>query len=229
MEKSDSSLKVTQLIKGPALIAIAVTIVRLFGELSGGSSAFFGREAGGQASIVGIVWLIPIFGVYFAIKLVRGAHAPERAGRVIGFALLGLVVAVAIIVPVFAFTGDPAAGISLGAAIVQQLGVAVASLVAILILRKAWPAFFRTILGYAFASRVPVVVVTGIALAGNLATHYNAAPPGYPEMGFLGKFIMLAVIPQMTFWIMVTVVFGTLFGGIAAALLPSRGRMEEPL
>ena len=38
-------------------------------------------------------------------------------------------------------------------------------------------------------------------------------------MGFLTKFILIALFPQMTFWIMFTMVVGTLFGGIAAALV----------
>ena len=227
METSGSGPNVKQLILVPALIALAVTIVRLVGELSGGSSALFNREAGGGGALVGIVWLIPIFGVYFAVKLVRGGFAPESAGKVIGFAVLGLVAAVAIGAPVFALTGDPNVSVSFGGAIGQQLGIAVASLVAVLILRKAWPAFFQTMLSYAFASRIPVLIVMLIAMLGDWGTHYELGPPGYPEMGFWVKFIVIAVLPQMTFWVMVTMVFGTLFGGIAAGLLRSKARDEE--
>ena len=45
-------------------------------------------------------------------------------------------------------------------------------------------------------------------------------------MGFLPTFIVIALIPQMTFWIMVTMVFGTLFGGLAAAVVRRVNRME---
>jgi len=41
-------------------------------------------------------------------------------------------------------------------------------------------------------------------------------------MGFLTKFILIAVMPQMTFWIMFTVVVGTLVGGIAATLVGAK-------
>ena len=45
-------------------------------------------------------------------------------------------------------------------------------------------------------------------------------------MGFLTKFIVIALLPQMTFWIMFTMVVGTLCGGIAAALVRPRVTAE---
>jgi hypothetical protein len=47
----------------PALITLAVTVVRLVGELMRWNPTFFSREAGGAGAIVGIVWLVPVFGV----------------------------------------------------------------------------------------------------------------------------------------------------------------------
>lgn len=140
----------------------------------------------------------------------------------IGLAVLSLVVAMAGIVLVFRLTGDPNVGISLSRAILQQLGIATVSLIAVLILRKAWPPFFQTMFTYAVASRLPVVVVMLVTLIGDWGTHYELGPPGYPEMGLLLKFIVIGLIPQMTFWVMFTVVLGTLFGGITAALLRLR-------
>ncbi len=224
---SSSGLNVKRLIMVPALIALAVTIGRLVGEIVGGPSALFSRDAGGGGALIGIVWLIPIFGVYFAVKLFGGGLGAESAVKVIGFAGLGLVASAAIALPVFLLTGNPNVCVSFGGAISQQLGMAVASLVAVLILRKAWPLFFRTMLSYAFASRIPVLIVMFIAMLGNWGTHYELGPPGYPEMGFLAKFIVIALLPQMTFWVMVTVVFGTLFGGIASALLGSKASDGE--
>ncbi len=48
MEASHSVPNVKRLIMVPALIALAITIVRLVGELDGGSSVLFNREAGGE-------------------------------------------------------------------------------------------------------------------------------------------------------------------------------------
>ena len=227
METSNPDLNVKRMIMVPALIALAITLTRLAGELGGGPAALFNREAGGQGALIGIVWLVPIFGVYFAIKLARAGHAPDSAGKMIGFAVLGLAAGVAIIMPVMVLTGDPNVSVSLGGAIVQQLGIAVASLVAVLILSRVWPAFFRTMLSYAFASRIPVLLVMFVAMIGDWGTHYELGAPGYPEMGFLTKFIVIGLLPQMTGWVMFTMVFGTLFGGIAAALLGVKARREE--
>ena len=74
-------------------------------------------------------------------------------------------------------------------------------------------------LSYAFASRIPVLIVMLIAMLGDWGTHYELGPPGYPEMGFLTKFILIALFPQMTFWIMFTMIIGSLCGGIAAVLV----------
>ncbi len=219
MEPSHSDLNVKRLIMVPALIALAITIFRLVGELAGGSSALFNRVAGGGGALVGMVWLVPIFGVYFAVKLVRQGLGPASAGKVVVLAVAGLVIAGVATALIFSLFGDPNVSVSFGGAIGQQLWIAIASLVVVLILRKGWPAFFQTMLSYAFASRIPVLIVMLIAMLGDWGTHYELGPPGYPEMGFLTKFILIALFPQMTFWIMFTMVFGTLFGGIAAALV----------
>ncbi len=136
MNMSNPDVRVRQLILVPALIALAITLIRLVGELGGGSSALFNREAGGGGALVGIVWLVPIFGAYFAVKLVRGGHGPESAGRVVGFSLLGLLAAAAIMGLSIAFTGDPNVSVSLPGAALQQVGFGVAALVAVLI--QSW-------------------------------------------------------------------------------------------
>jgi hypothetical protein len=228
METSHSDLNVKKLIMVPALIALAITIIRLVGELAGGSSALFNREAGGGGALIGIVWLVPIFGIYFAVKLVRQGFGPASAGKVIGLAVGGLVIAGVAIFLAFALLGDPNVSVSFGGAIGQQLWIAIASLVVVLLLRKGWPAFFRTMLSYAFASRIPVLVVMLIAMIGDWGTHYELGPPGYPEMGFVTNFILIALFPQMTFWIMFTMVVGTLFGGLAALLVGPKETVEAP-
>ena len=133
------------------------------------------------------MWLVPIFGVYFAVKLVRGGLGPESAGKVIKSAGLGLLAAVAIVLPVFLLTGDPNVSVSFGAAIGQQLGIAVASLIAVLIVRKAWPVFFRTTLSYAYASRIPVLLVMFIAMLGQLGNPLRAGPSRLPRDGLFGQ------------------------------------------
>ena len=83
---------VGRLVLVPALITLAVTGLRLVGELLRWDPRFFSREAGGAGAIVGIVWLVPVFGVYFARKLVSAGEGPSGAGKALGFAFLGVVV-----------------------------------------------------------------------------------------------------------------------------------------
>ena len=53
------------LVRTPVLITLAVTAVRLLGALGGLPDFLVNREAGGAGAIIGIVWLSPIFAVWF--------------------------------------------------------------------------------------------------------------------------------------------------------------------
>lgn len=60
-----------RLIFVPALVSLIVTLWRLTGELLQWSARFYNPEAGGSGAIVGITWLAPVFGIYFALHLTR--------------------------------------------------------------------------------------------------------------------------------------------------------------
>ena len=227
MDAVTSGPNVKELVRIPALIALVVTLARLAGELAGGPAMLFNREPGGPGSLVGIVWLVPIFGIYFALKLARSGHAPQSAGKVIGFSLLALLAAAAIGFLVVKLTGDPNVGVSLRGVVGQQLGFGVAAVVALLILRRVWVPFFQTMLRYAFASRLPVVIVMLVTMIGGWGTHYELGPPGYPEMALPVKFVLIGLVPQLTFWVAFTVVVGSLVGGIAAALSRSKAAATD--
>ena len=53
------------LVRTPVLITLAVTALRLLGALGGLPDFLVNREAGGAGAIIGIVWLSPIFAVWF--------------------------------------------------------------------------------------------------------------------------------------------------------------------
>jgi len=220
-------LDVKRLITIPALIALGVTLVRLVGELRGGPQQLFNRAPGGAGALIGIVWLIPIFGAYFAVRLMGSGRRPGSPGKVIGLAVLAFVAFGAISGAVIGLSGSPnvPGAVSPAGVFVQQLGMLLATGVALVIVRRGWPALFRTMLAYAFASRIPVVIVMLVAMIAGWGTHYEVGPPGYPEMSLPVKFVAIAVFPQLTFWVMGTVVLGMLFGGLTAAV---RGREKAP-
>jgi hypothetical protein len=205
MTDRHEDLPLRSLILVPAIITLAVTLLRLGGELLRWSPTFFNREAGGPGAIVGIVWLVPVFGVYFAWKLVQAGHGPASLGRAIG-------------IPVLAFLLIPA---TIAVALKVELPYRVAvlgagSIVAMLVALRAWPALGRTLLAYAFAARIPVVVVMLLAILGNWGTHYELGPPGFPEMSALPKWFWIGLLPQLTFWIAFTVAIGSFVGGLTA-------------
>jgi len=58
------------LIKVPAIVTLGITLLRLaseFGDLPGWLAS---KEPGGNAALLGITWLPPLLGVYFAMRLV---------------------------------------------------------------------------------------------------------------------------------------------------------------
>jgi hypothetical protein len=205
------------LILMPALITLAVTILRLVGELQHWSPRLFSREAGGAGALVGIVWLVPIFGVYFAWKLAKAGVAPG-AGRVIGHGALAIgIMVLGVVVASKTLTNQRA-----------QFGVfLVVSLVAAAIAYRGWPALGRTLLLYGVAARVAVALVMLVAIYANWGTHYDVAPPNFPEMAPLVKWLMIGLVPQLFMWVPFTIYAGMLCGGLA--LLAVGRRREAPM
>jgi hypothetical protein len=58
-----------KLILIPALITLGITLLRLGGEFMDLPSWLASKKAGGPGALIGISWLPPIFGIYFAFKL----------------------------------------------------------------------------------------------------------------------------------------------------------------
>jgi hypothetical protein len=209
-------LPLKSLVLVPALITLAVTAVRLIGELLHLSPAFFSREAGGAGAIVGIVWLVPIFGVLLALKLLRLGYRPATGGRALGISLLAL-----LLMP---------AGIAAALRVDLPVRVAVlgvGSIVALLVAYQAWPALGRTLLAYGLAARIPVAALMLVAMLGNWGTHYELGPPGFPEMAVVPRWFWIGLLPQLTFWVGFTVVVGSVFGAVTA-LVASRRLAASP-
>ena len=207
LERDD--VRVGRLILVPALITLGATLGRLAGELTGGSASLFSREAGGKAALVGIVWLIPVFGIYFGRRLARAGQGPPSIGKALGFAALSFALNTALLFGAFAAVKSP----------VAQLGIlALTSWIAIRIARPGWPALWRVLMAYGFAARVPVLIVMFLSIFGGWDTHYAKPRPDFPAMDAWGLFFWTAVLPQFSIWIYLTIVGGMIFGAIAAAV-----------
>ncbi len=220
MTDANSRTTVSQLILVPSLITLAVTLLRLIGELQHWPSVLFNPTAGGFGSIVGITWLAPIFGIYFALKLSKSGQGPERASRAILFGIAGIGVVVVVSIIAFALKAN-----YYGQLIAFCAGFALAATVQY----PAWPALFKTLVAYAYAARIPVAIIMFFAMRGDWHTHYDVVPPDSPaEMNlFWPKYIWLAFLPQIFAWTGFTVLMGSLFGSIATAI-SQRRRKRAP-
>jgi hypothetical protein len=215
---SGSSVSVGKLIAVPALITLVITILRLVGELQHWPTPWVSSAAGGGGAIIGISWLPIIFGPYFAWKLAAAGDGPASSGKAIGMSALGLVVFI---------LGAAAFGIGLNKHMFPLILLGfVIELVSAFVPRLGWRSFGNTLLAYAFAARIPVVVVMYIAMSANggqgWGTHYDMAGPGFVVTSFAQKFVDLAVLPQMSLWIGWTAVIGGLVGSIVAAIFHPR-------
>jgi len=203
MRLSLGETKAVSLIALPALISLGVTGLRLVGELKHWSPVLFNRSAGGAFALVGIVWLIPIFGVYFAAHLSRSGKGPTSRAKAIGFAAGGIVVFIAISTGAMGLLMEPRGRI---------LAINIIAVGSAYLASRGWPQLARTALAYGIAARVPVAAIMLIAISAGWGTHYELGPPNFPAMGVLATWFWIGFLPQLFFWIAFTIMATLLCG-----------------
>src|SRR5574340_716424 len=92
MSEAKAQLSPWRLVAIPAAIPLAVTLLRLTGELLHWSRTLFNPSAGGGGALVGIAWLAPLFGLYFGIVTARAGLGPRRPLATTILLVLGLAV-----------------------------------------------------------------------------------------------------------------------------------------
>src|SRR5437867_6269134 len=131
-QTTQSQLSVGRLILVPAVITLAITILRLAGEFQHWNVLLFNPAPGGGAALVGISWLPLIFGIYFALKLSKMGEAPERMGPTVWRAIVGIALIIA---------GAAAAASAFGPASPNVILTAnLAAAIAVVIQASGWPA-----------------------------------------------------------------------------------------
>ncbi len=208
------TVHITRLIAIPTVITLAVTILRVVGELKHWPAPWFSTAAGGGGAVVGISWLPIIFGPYFALKLAGAGEAPATMGKAIGYAAGSLLVLAA-------------GGFLFGSTVNHANFVTVLGLLLMLgsafVPGLGWGSLGKTLVAYAFAARVPVLIVMYFAITGNggagWGTHYDAMPPALVHMPPIQRFFFAGVLPQLTLWIGWTAVLGSILGTIVTAVV----------
>jgi len=198
-----------RLIVVPAVISIAVTALRLVGELLHWPKPLVNSDVCGKA-ILGVVWLVPIFGIYFAVRLFYAGDTPERFGRSLLLAILGLALKLAGTFLMESHAMTYALRLSMNFII---------TLIALVLCAMAWRTLCKVLLAYGYLSRIPVAIVQYLAMRGHWGTHYDALDPGFPPIGFWPIFLRVSFVPNVFFMEAYTAVVGALVGIATAALL----------
>ena len=200
---------IARLIAVPAAISIAVTVLRLVGELLHWPKLLVNSDVCGKA-ILGVIWLVPIFGIYFAVRLFHAGDTPQRLGRPLLLAISGLALKLAgtFLMEFRAMTYAPRLSMNF---IVTVIGVVLSAI--------AWPTLAKVLLAYGYLSRIPVAIVQYLAMRGRWGTHYDALDPGFPAIGFWPTFLRVSFVPNIFFMETYTVIVGTLVGIATVAVL----------
>ncbi len=202
----------------PVIITWAVILVRLGGELVEGPEWLFSRHQGGEMAVVGIAWLVVIFGAYFGWRLARDGRGPRRPP---GLALLVHVLAIAAGVGVM-FGLDKLGFLDFSKpnpTVAYCFAVVLGS--ASLVMLWSWPALFKAHLAYAILARLGIILVTIPAILGSWDTHFSKGPDN-TLLDPTWSSVVMASTAQVCFWIPYTIMVGGLCGSIAGMIAGRR-------
>jgi hypothetical protein len=210
--------RVLALVLVPALATLVVTLLRLVGELNGWGPLLVGtRRGGGEGGLIAITWLMFVFGFWFGIRLQRGGAGVANRGRALLLSLGAVVVLMGCMAGLSAaglieFPNEEKPVVPHGAPYLLT-ALVLATAVSFLAWRRA--AF--TLLAYAVLARIPVVVVTWLAVERDWDTHYAKLAPGFVAPPREELFFNL-MMPQITFWPAATVITGTVMACLGALI-----------
>lgn len=205
MERFLSHIPTARLLLFSMLFTLAVTVMRLVGELGYWPSPWFDKTGG----IVGITWALPpVFGCCFAWKLWNDGQRIVRVERAVLLGVLGFALNQLVEATVFQF-----AGISIYSMLLILWAVAILS---VYLQYLAWPALSKLLVAYGLGARIPVVVIMFFALRGRWGTHYDR-PSGPFRWDFWPTFLWFGLFEELIYWVSFTVALGSLAGSLAAA------------
>jgi len=231
MSKSPSS--VTKAVLIASVLTLIVSAVRLYGERHGWDPKFFGPGPGGAnitkdaagveqkaPGLLGIAFLVPIFGFWFGAVMSRGGNRPKSIGKALGLHLLAAAVFVGSFVAIMQVVKPDTQSLEgvQKMLIMSCAGAGLAALVALF----AWPRMWGTQLIYALLARIPVVGITYVACQRGWDTHHVKLGPGNLQIADpMVKAFWLSV-PQLTIWPVFTIIVGGFFATLAAAIFKPR-------
>ncbi len=204
-----------RLVLVPAVLCLLVSVARVLGEVQGWAPLWFGEKGKGGGALVGISWLIPVFGFWFGWKHARAGQGPALRGRAVWLPLVAFVL-------IFAWFGISTQLLKLSF-VPSLLGVAIVAAIAGLLAALAWPRLAWTTFLFGVFARVPVVGIIYLAASRSWDVHYLVMPPNAPQDMPMNEKAFYLSVAQLVFWVPGTMIFGGFFGGLAA-LVSGRGR-----
>ncbi|HSR54162.1 MAG TPA: hypothetical protein VLV83_25315 [Acidobacteriota bacterium] len=211
---SNTELPIKNWIMVPAIITLVVTVLRAAGESLQWNETLFGSPSN-PAAVVGITWLIPIFGIYFGYKLAAAGHRPNSLGKAALWLLAAFAVFVALAAAMFFL-------VSSTPSLLGGLGLAVVTALVLWIAFKGWRDMACVLTAYAYAARIPVAIIILLAIYGDWGTHYEAMVEGYEQPNLFLRWLETGLFPQLTANVVITVVFGGLFACLGALFAPKQ-------
>jgi hypothetical protein len=203
-----------------SVISLGITSLRMIGERQYWSDTWFNSETlgmlpSGVSWVIDSSWLALPFGAYFAWKLAAAGHAPEslfRAFACVSSGLLIILINHYLLIP-NAPVGFPYIYVLLWA------GMAVAGIIQM----YAWSVLFNTLFAYGLATRIPVLLLTILAMRGNWGTHYDFVRFGPAQATpLVPRIFWYAVFPQLVFWVAFTIFLGMLAGVVTFSIVRKR-------
>lgn len=194
-----------------AALALAVNLVRYYGELQKWAPAVFDTEPGGGGSPLSITFLVLPFGFVVGRRLAQNGHRPAATGKALLLQLAGIGLLVGIVAAAFQLVPDWRMK-----GYVINGGALLCGLFAFVAWRRA---YFACLLAGILA-RLPVIAIQYHAVQNDFDVHFAKGPPESPKEDAL----FLLTIAQAGFW---PFAFTTLVGGLFAVLGASSVRKRS--
>ncbi|MBL9076283.1 MAG: hypothetical protein JNL08_02190 [Planctomycetes bacterium] len=191
----------------PTLVTLLVSVARLMAEVQGRVT----NLSGGRGALLGITWLVFVFGGWFGWRLARLGSAP-RVRRAWLWSLLSLVAIVGTAAWRFAQVDlQDRSETAFAALRGHVLVIAAVTTAAGLLQFVVWPRLAAVLLGYGLLARATVLALTWLAKQQGWDTHYTKFGPAGIERD-LPATMLSATIAQIGFWVPFTIVGGMVVG-----------------
>lgn len=194
-----------------AALALAINLVRYYGELQQWEPAVFNTDAGGGGSPLSITFLVLPFGFLIGRRLAQNGHRPAATGKALLLQLAGIGLLVGIFVAAMQLVPDWRTK-----GWVINAGALLCGLFAFVAFRRAYVACLLA----GILARLPVMAIQFHAVQNDFDVHFAKGPPDAPKEDAL----FLLTMAQSVLWpFAFTTLVGGLFAVLGAATVRKRG------